>query len=110
MYIQKNNKKIYFENCTTFFDRLIGFMIKIEPISTGKRFPKCNSIHTFFMFQPIDIIMTDKNHKIIKMYESLSTEKIILPKKNVYYTYELPLNTCKLFTINEILNIKEDKS
>lgn len=110
MYIQKNNKKIYFENCTTFLDRLIGFMIKIEPISTGKRFPKCNSIHTFFMFQPIDIIMTDKNHKIIKMYESLSTEKIILPKKNVYYTYELPLNTCKLFTINEILNIKEDKS
>lgn len=110
MYILKDKQKIYFEDCHTFLNRLIGFMLKLEPITVGKRFPKCNSIHTFFMFQPIDIIMTDKNNKIIKMYESFSSEKIILPKKNVYYTYELPLNSCKLFTINETLNIKEDKS
>lgn len=110
MYILKNKEKIYFDDCITFFDRLVGFMLKFEPITTGKRFPKCKSIHTIFMFQPIDVIMTDKNNKIIKMYEALATERIILPKKNVYYTYELPLNTCKLFTIDETLNIKEDKS
>ena len=39
--------------CTKFKDRLIGNMFKknIQDMC----FPKCNSIHTFFMFKPIDV-------------------------------------------------------
>jgi len=107
MYLICNNEKIEIENCTTFLKRLIGFMFHLKPIKVGKRFPKCNSIHTFFMFQNIDVIMTDKNNKILKMYPNLKSERIILPKKNVYYTYELPLGTCDNYKINDVLNVKE---
>ena len=107
-YILKDNKKIYFEDCTNFFDRLIGFMLRFEPITTGKRFPKCNSIHTFFMFQKIDVILTDKNNKIIKIYKSFKTERVIFPKKDVYYIYELPVNSIDSFKVGEILQIKKE--
>lgn len=82
-------------------------MFEIEPIIVGKRFPKCNSIHTYFMFQRIDVIMTDKDNKIIKMYPNLKSERMILPKRGVYYTYELPLGTCDNYKIGDILKIKE---
>lgn len=67
-------------------------------------FPKCNSIHTFFMKCPIDIIMTDKNYKILFIYKNLKKNKIILPKKNVYYTFEMPINVFN-FDVGEMLNI-----
>ena len=107
MYLICNNKKIEIEDCTTFKKRLIGFMFRKKEIKKGKRFPKCNSIHTFFMFQKIDIIMTDKNNKIIKMYPNLKNNRMIIPKKSVYYTYELPLGTCNNYKIGDILKVKE---
>lgn len=55
-------------------------------------FPKCNSVHTFFMLEPIDIIMTDKNYKILYIFKNVKPYKIILPKKDVYYTFEIPIN------------------
>lgn len=110
MHLSYNNKKIIIEDCTTFSKRLVGFMFIKKEITKGKKFPKCNSIHTFFMFQKIDVIMTDKNNKIIKMYPNLKPWKIILPKRNVYYTYELPLKTCNNYKINDTLKIKETKN
>lgn len=81
-----------------FFNRVKGFMFKTKPITAGLVFKKCNAIHTFFMFQSIDIIMTDKNHNILFTFPNFKPNKIILPKKNVYYTYELPLGS-----INELI-------
>lgn len=107
MYLKCNKQNIIIDDCTTFFSRLIGFMFKIKTIKIGKRFPKCNSIHTFFMFQKIDVIMTDKDNKIIKMYPNLKTWKVILPQKNVYYTYELPIWVCEYYKIGDTLKIKE---
>lgn len=81
--------------CNNYFKRLKGFMFcyKIDKILC---FPKCNSIHTFFMFENIDIIMTDKDNNVLYTFYNFKPWKIILPKRNVYYTYELPLNTIKL--------------
>lgn len=106
MYLIYKKNKIEIEECNTFFSRLIGFMFKFKKIETGKRFPKCNSIHTFFMFQKIDVIMTNKDNVIITMYPNLKPLKIILPKKNVYYTYELPINNCKNYKIGNKLKIE----
>lgn len=55
-------------------------------------FNHCNSIHTFFMKEKIDVIMCDKNDIIIYYFKDLVKNKIILPKKNVYKTIELPIN------------------
>ena len=81
--------------CKSYFKRLKGFMFtnKINKILC---FPKCNSIHTFFMFKNIDIIMTDKDNNVLYIFYNFRPWRIILPKKNVYYNYELPINTIKL--------------
>ena len=68
-------------------------------------FPKCNSIHTFFMLKPIDVVMTDKNYNIIYIYKKLKPYNIILPKKNVYYTFELPINLFN-FKIREKIKVE----
>ncbi len=108
MYLLCNKKKIELELCTTFRQRLIGFMFQKKTITTGKIFPKCNSIHTFFMFQKIDVIVTDKNNKILVLYPSLRPNRIIFPQKNGYYIYELPLGICKYYHIGDCFLI-EDK-
>ena len=74
-------------------------------INYGLCFPRCNSIHTFFMQKPIDVIMTDKNYNILYIYKVLKPNKIILPKKNVYYTFEFPIKKFD-FTIKEKLKVK----
>lgn len=104
MNIIKNNKQIKLKYCNNFFNRLIGFMFK-KNINYSLCFPKCNSIHTFFMLKPIDVIMTNKDFKILYVFKNIKPNKIILPKKNVYYTFELPINTFN-FKINEKINIK----
>lgn len=86
---------------TKFKDRLLGLMFKKQKIDFGICFPKCNAIHTFFMFQSIDVVMTDINHKILYIYPNLKPWKIILPKKNVYYTYELPLGSTQNLKVNQ---------
>jgi len=90
--------------CTKFKDRLIGNMFKNNIIDMC--FPKCNSIHTFFMKKPIDIYMTDKENKILYVYKNLKPYRIILPQKNVYYTYETTINKYS-FKINEIFDEKK---
>ena len=91
MYIIKDKNKIEVKECNNLFNRFIGFMFK-KNINYALCFPKCNSIHTFFMLTPIDVIMTDKDYNILYIYKNLKPNKIILPKKNVYYTFELPIN------------------
>lgn len=85
------DKKIEIFDCNTFFSRLKGFMLK-KDIQYALLFNKCNSIHTFFMKSNIDVIMCDKDDNILYYYNNLSKNKIILPKKNVYKTIELPVN------------------
>ena len=85
------NKKIELNNCNTFFSRLLGFMFKKE-IKYALLFNNCNSIHTFFMKRNIDVIMCNKDNQILYYYKNLSKNKIILPKKDVYKTIELPVN------------------
>ena len=55
-------------------------------------FNKCNSIHTFFMKQKIDVIMCNKDDIILYYFKELDKNKIILPKKNIFKTIELPVN------------------
>ena len=99
-----NKLNINIKICNKFHDRLFSLMFK-KNINYGLCFPKCNSIHTFFMFENIDVIMTDKNYNILYIYKNLNPNKIILPKKNVYYTFELPINKFR-FNINEKLKVK----
>ena len=86
-----DNKSIELLICNTFFSRLKGFMFK-KKIDHALLFDRCNSIHTFFMKSNIDVIMCDKENTIIYYYNDLPKNKIIMPRRNVYKTIELPVN------------------
>ena len=107
MYTIINNKKINVITYDKFTSKLKGLMFKKEKINNIYRFKKCNSIHTLFMKQNIDICITDKTNKILYLKENLSKNKIILPIKKGYYTYEMPLNTSKYLKLNEYIKIGE---
>lgn len=108
MYIGNNKYQIEIKEASTFFQKLKGFMGQ-KNINNGLRF-KTNGIHTFFMKEKIDVILTDKKNTIKYLFKSLSKNKIILPKKNIYYTYELPKNTINKLNLktNTTLKIKND--
>ena len=84
-----DNKEISLIECKSFYDRLKGFMFT-KNINNALLFNKCNSIHTFFMRENIDVIMCDKNNNILYYYRNLSKNKIILPKKGVSKALETP--------------------
>ena len=86
-----NNKEIELIDCISFYSRLMGFMFK-KNINNALLFNKCNSIHTFFMKENIDVIMCDKDNNILYFYKDLKNNKIIFPKKNVYKVIETPSN------------------
>jgi len=93
--LKTNTKEIDIEICDTFFKRFLGFMFQRKVITTGKYFPNCNSIHTFFMFQGIDLVFCDASGNIVKRYENFQKMKILLPVRGACCVYELPLNTVK---------------
>lgn len=86
-----NNKEIFLIECKNFYSRLMGFMLK-KNIKHALLFNKCNSIHTFFMKENIDVIMCDKDNNILYFYKNLKKNKVILPKRNVCKVYETPSN------------------
>lgn len=103
MYIEVNNKKIALKEANNFYKSFMGFMFK-KNIDYVLMF-KTNAIHTFFMKEEIDVIQTDKNLKIIRYYKNFKKNRIILPKKNIYYTFELPKDTINNLNLGDKLKI-----
>lgn len=106
MKLYHSNKEIILKECKSFKSRLMGFMFKKE-FDYALLFDNCNSIHTFFMKRNIDVIMCDKNNKVLYFYPNLDKRKIILPKKNVKKVIETPSNYFDI-KINDKLKIKND--
>ena len=100
LYIIVNNKKIPLLKAKNFKQKLLGLMFK-KKINYCLMF-KCNGIHTFFMRSKIDVILTDENNNVLKVYQNLKINKIILPKRKVKFTYELPPNTIQNINIKKI--------
>lgn len=106
MLLKYKNKEITLIECKSFYSRFMGFMLK-KNIDKALLFKKCNSIHTCFMRDNIDVIMCDKDNKILYYYNDLGKNKIILPKKGVYKTIELPVSYFNI-NIGEMIRIKYD--
>lgn len=89
LYYEKKDIKLI--ECKNFFNRLKGFMFE-KNIDKALLFDRCNSIHTFFMKENIDVIMCDKNNIILFYYSNLPKNKMIWPKKGVKKVFETPSN------------------
>lgn len=112
MYIKVKNRKIKLEEANTFWERLKGLKFVLGPLEYGVRFPNKKSSNTNFLFEKIDVILTDKEEKILYLIENLGTEKKIRRKKDVYNTYFVPKETVKDLKIGEVLDLvieKEDE-
>ena len=104
MYLKVNNKKIEIIEPKTFKERFKSFKFYLEKIDYGIRLKK-KYYNTYWFCQRVDICITNKNNKIIKLYENRRSEKIrfFFRAKYIYY---LPLDTCKHLKVKDILNIK----
>ena len=85
-----NNLKV--QEAKSFKDRLFGLMFK-KNINYCLLFRNCKSIHTFFMLDKIDVVATDKNDNIIKVYKEVKPCRIIIVPKKTKNIYELPKKT-----------------
>lgn len=58
-------------------ERMLGLMFS-EDIPRGDALwiKPCNSIHTFFMKYPIDVLFLDRNLTVVKIYENLAPWRI----------------------------------
>lgn len=110
MYIKVKNRKIRLIEANTFWERLKGLKFVLGPLEYGIRFPKKKSSNTNFLFERIDVILTDKDEKILYLIENLGTEKKIRRKRFVYNTYFVPKETVKDLKIGDTLRlfIEED--
>ena len=87
MKVNVNGKLIDLEVANTFWKKFKGLMLK-KNINYGLQL-KTNNIHTFFMKEEIDIVMTNKNNQILYYFKNFPRNKILI-KRKVYYTYEFP--------------------
>ena len=76
MYLKTNKQDYPIIIANSFSKRLIGLMGK-KDINYGMLFPKCNSIHTYFMKENIDIVGLDENNEVIYKYENLDKNRVI---------------------------------
>lgn len=99
------NRKIKINKMEGLLSKFRGLKFVLNPIDEGYRF-KSRYANTYLLCQKVDIIMTDKDNKILYIYEKVKTEKIIFPKPKVFYTYFLPLNTGHYFKKGDTLKLK----
>lgn len=77
----------------SFFERFLGLMgRKSLPEDQAILFPNCNSIHTFFMRFPIDVLFLDSSGKIVETLESLPAWRMLLPRRKAKVAVEFAPN------------------
>ena len=108
MYLYTNKKKYKIIKADTFYKRLKGLTNK-ENIDYGMLFDKCNSIHTFFMKENIDIVGLNENNEVIYKYENLDKNRIIKISNALKKTkiLEMPQNSTKKIRIGTILTFED---
>ena len=106
MHILIHHKKIKIKECLTYKERFKSLKFVLEPINYGIMIPNHRIASTYYFCQRVDICVTDKDHKIIRLIENVKTEKrFFLWKK--YTIYYLPLHTCQYLKVGEKLKIKK---
>lgn len=90
----KTKNKTLSENATeakTFLQKSFGLIR--ESKGTAMIFQTRFGIHTFFMQYPIDVLILDKENKIVAMKENLQSNKLFVWDLNFDKVIELPAGT-----------------
>lgn len=87
----------------TFKQKLIGLMGQTK-IEYGLLLLNTTSIHTFFMKEPIDIILLNNNMEVIDKRYNIGPNKIVICK-NANHILELPKFASKKYKIGQIITV-----
>lgn len=94
----------------TFKEKLIGLMNK-KNIDYGLLIENCKSIHTFFMLENIDILLLDKDNRVLMINRDIKPNKVLVFKnKKRTNILELPSNSSLNIKVNDIIDINNFKS
>lgn len=81
---------------TTFGPRFLGLMGRSGlDADEAILFPKCNSIHTFFMRFPIDVVLVSASGEVVEVVEALGAWRLLLPRRGVKHVVEMRAGRCK---------------
>ena len=99
MYLKNKTKDQVIANqvllADTFWKRLKGLLgTSSLPHGHGLLIKPCNSVHTFGMAYPIDVLFVDRNHRIIKIVEQMKSGKASMALSSSYVV-ELPAGTAR---------------
>lgn len=84
----------------SFFARFMGLMgRKSMAQDEGLLFPKCNSIHTFFMRFPIDVVFLDGQGRVVSIAEAVRPWRMLLPRWSARHCLELGAHRAKALGI-----------
>lgn len=76
------------DRAESFFTRLKGLMGKEITNKEGLLIRPCNSVHTFFMKMPIDVVFLDKNDKVVHKIMNMQQRQISPIVKGAKYAIE----------------------
>jgi uncharacterized membrane protein (UPF0127 family) len=82
-----------------FWARLQGWLGKDTPGEDGLLILPCNSVHTFFMKFPIDVVFVNFKNQVIVSSENVPPNRIIWPVKDAKGVLELPAGTVERLAI-----------
>ena len=103
----KVGKKVYdiiFLN--TFWLKLKSLKFFLDPIEDIYMLKK-KGLSTYWFCQKIDVIMTDKENKILYIYKKFRTDSFIFPKRKVSYIYLAPIGVSDYFKVGDEFKVKE---
>ena len=70
-------------------------------------FKTLNSINKFFMKEKNHVDIKKKNNNVLYIQKNMKKNRIILPKKGVYNTYEFPAGFIKKLKIKDKLKTQD---
>src|SRR4051812_38799906 len=88
-----NQDRVIIPKCRVardFLSRFLGLMGR-KRIATDEAllFPRCNSIHTFFMRFPIDIVFVGADGTVVDVVEGLRPWRLLMPRAKAKHTVEI---------------------
>ncbi len=109
MYIKINGKQFKLEERTSFKERFKSLKFNFTKLDHAIKFPKKRYINTVFFVQRVDIVLCDKEDKVIYLEENVKPERYFVHKKKTYNIYLLPLNSVKHLAIGDIIKTYNKK-
>ncbi|MEZ4749373.1 MAG: DUF192 domain-containing protein [Bdellovibrionota bacterium] len=101
----QNDKGTLIPECfiaESYMSRFLGLMGRSSiPQNEAICFPRCNSIHTFFMRFPIDVILVGEDGKIISVVRAMKPWRMLLPRKGVKHVIEMQANRVAALDLQE---------